>query len=303
MSGFVLVTGANGRLGRAVVERLGDQAIAGVRKPAGFSRELLIPSDGNVAPNELVGITAVINCAGRVDAAPDDLAQANVTYPATLARAAREAGTERFVQVSSFSVFGRIERIDASSEIAPVDDYGHSKVDAEQVLARLETRHFHTTAVRLPFMFSATHPALFGRLIPILLRLRFLPSTAGAPASRSMITYAEAAGALIACASGACPSMGTIAAADPEPLALSDLAAAIQRHLGKKVTVAPIPATIAKLMTNVAPSIGNRLFRSSVLAPEANFLQAPVRHRVSDELERYLANLAQLRQDRQSSKT
>ena len=297
--GPVLVTGATGRLGRSVLEALGARGVAGVRRredERGYRRgAILVTSDGEVDRAALTGIAAVINCAGRVDGPGGEIEQANVAYPTALARAARQAGVARFVQVSSFSVFGRTEHIGPESPVAPADAYGRSKAAAEGALAALDAPGFRTLPLRLPFMFSADHPAHLGRLVATLRRLRVLPAPAGKPSRRSMMTYAGAADALVALADGANASGGAAAAADPRPLALDAIARAVEARLGTRIVILPVPGPVVTAVGAVAPGLANRLFRSSVLDERANLLFAPGPNGVEEEMHAYLDRLAGVR--------
>lgn len=286
--GRVLVTGATGRLGRAVLAALGDRGVAGIRRQDNTQDAILIGSDGTVDPVALCGIDTIINCAGRVYGTKDEVEQANVIYPTVLARIARTAGVARFVQVSSFSVFGRTERIEPDSALAPIDTYGRSKVAAERSLATLNTADFRTLPLRLPFMFSADHPAHLGRLVTVMRQLRVLPTIAGQPSRRSMITYAGAADALIALADTTSPVLYPLNVADPTPLALLTIARAIEATLEQRIVVLAVPRPVTVLLSVVAPGIANRLFHSSVLDKRANLLKDPDLHRVEAEMHAYL---------------
>lgn len=290
MTTRILVTGGNGRLGQAVLAALGDRGVPGMRRDGGPDA-VFIDSAGRIDARKLSGIEAIINCAGQVAGAQAEIDRANVCYPITLALAARAAGVKRFVQVSSFSVFGKTEWIDAGSTISPDSAYGRSKAAAERELRAMETDSFHVTSLRLPFMFSAAQPALLGLLISLMLRLRALPTPSSGPSRRSMITYAGAADALVALALTPDVPDGNLAAADPAPLELPAIARAIHKLLGKRILLLPVPDIAAALVRPVAPRIVDRLLRSSVLAPSANVVAAQDNHRVQAELIKYLEHL------------
>ncbi|MEG8047521.1 NAD-dependent epimerase/dehydratase family protein [Sphingomonas aerolata] len=188
MTGRVLVTGGNGRLGRAVLAALGDRGVGGVRGE-GINGAIAIDSAGTVDAARLAGIDAVINCANLVSGTQADIEQANRLYAVAVARRARAAGVGRFVQVSSFSIYGDAERIDGETSLAPQTDYARSKLAAEHELADLATRDFRVVSLRLPFMFSASEPALLGKLVTAMLKLRMVPVPRGSASRRSMITY------------------------------------------------------------------------------------------------------------------
>lgn len=291
MSSRILVTGGNGRLGRAVLAELGPWGVAGLRR-GGDADAILIDSDGLVDPARLTGVTAIINCAGRVVGTHAEIEQSNIGYPVALARQARDAGVRRLVQVSSFSVYGRMECIDANSQLKPESDYGRSKLAAEQALITLSGPDFHVVSLRLPFMFSADNPALLGRLVSAISRLRVLPTISGKPSSRSMITYGGAAAALATLATCANAVDGVLVAADPQPLELVAVARLLRARLGRRVAVVPVPALLTKLVRPLAADMADRLLRSSVLASSSNWLAAGCSHPVAAELETYLDGLA-----------
>jgi UDP-glucose 4-epimerase len=277
-----------------MLDLLGSRGRAAIRNPTAPDDALVIGSDGAVDPAHLHGLDAIINCAGRVDGALSDIEQANVTYPIAVARAARAAGVPRFVQVSSFAVYGSVERIGPETPLYPASPYGRSKLEAERRLQDLATPDFRPLSLRLPFMFSAEDPALLGRLVAIMRRLGALPSPAGKLARRSMITYAGAAEALLRRATtDASPEV--LAAADPRPLALTEIAQAVARELDRRITILNLPRPAVAAIGVVAPGVATRLFRSSVLDASANLLDATAPFPVAAELHRYLELLRQKR--------
>lgn len=290
MTARVLVTGGNGRLGRAVLAALGDRGVAGIRGE-GIDGAIPIDSAGTVDATRLAGIDAVINCAGRVSGTQADIEQANRLYAVAVARRARAAGVGRFVQVSSFSIYGDAERIDGETSPAPQTDYARSKLAAEQELADLATPDFRVVSLRLPFMFSASEPALLGKLVTAMLRLRVLPVPRGSASRRSMITYGGAADALVTLATGPVAADGVLVAADPQPLDIASLARTVRARLEMRIAIVPVPAFAARLARTLAPDMVDRLMRSSVLAASANFLAAGSGAPVAAEIETYLTGI------------
>lgn len=276
----VLVTGSDEQLGKAVLTALGPCGVAA--NPIG---------DGTIDPSALTGIEAIINCANRVTGTTEAIERMNVAFPTNLAQQARMAGVRRFVQVSSFSVYGRAEQIDAATPLLPLGDYGRSKLAAEQALLALDHADFRVSVLRLPFMFSAQEPEMLGRLVALMLRLRVLPSSAAKPCRRSMITYASAAATLIELAKWPDPSVEVCVAADPRPLDLTVVARLIDERLGRRIAILPIPEAAVLLVGRIAPAIADRLFRSSVLSPSANLLEGAGEHGVEAALMGYLDGL------------
>jgi nucleoside-diphosphate-sugar epimerase len=268
----IMVVGANGELGQAALRELGPEiAIAATRTSnapiAGYEHVRLSP-DGAPPLAALERCVAIINAAGKVKAEASALHEANVDLPQTLARSAKAAGVGKMVQVSSFSVFGPVEHIDNATEENPASDYGRSKAAADRALAALADGSFAIESVRLPFMFSATKPALLAPLLSLVQVARFLPDVKAAPIRRSMISYADAARILADCANDG--RSGISIAADPLLFDYALLARILADEAGFNFHTLPIPGALAKAVIKTIPAIGRRLLLSSVLSAEAN---------------------------------
>jgi UDP-glucose 4-epimerase len=131
MTGKVLVTGAGGFVGRRVVAALqaaGIPVVAGYRRPppGGRALDVLDPKSLAVA---MPGVETVVHTA--VGAPRDTRVIVDGTRN-TLA-AARAAGVQRFVQLSSVAVYGAVHgRVDEAASIDhPHGAYGAAKVAAE----------------------------------------------------------------------------------------------------------------------------------------------------------------------------
>lgn len=264
----VLVNGATGALGRATLAALGPAvAIAGTRRRAlPFPAAIHVPDDGKVDPAKLRGIAAIINCAGRVEGNQADLRAANVDHVRNLAAAAHSAGVRRFVQVSSFAVYGPAEWIGADTPVAPLTEYGRGKAEAERALAAIGG--LSTVNLRLPFMFDHEKPALLGRLVGLLRRVPVFP-VARLPVCRSMLTYADAAALLTEAVRG--NWTGAAGAADPQPFTMNLLVQLMREADLPAPALVRIPRSAVWLVKRLRPALGMRLFAASELAPAANW--------------------------------
>lgn len=266
----ILINGANGVLGSRLMSLAdGKELVAGIRQDRGqFAEYALVESGGRFADGALDEVESIINTAGRVVGIEAELKHSNVDHPLQLAKAAQIAGVRRFVQVSSFSVFGDAQIIDDATRLQPINPYGHSKLAAENALLSLSTQDFVVTCVRLPFMFGREKATLMESLISGLNRLPFWP-TAAAPVYRSMLTYDQAARFLLRAVKEA--PQGVVAAADPKLFSVELLVAALQRHGYRTARLVPMPFWLSEPIRGLIPSLGRRLFQSNILAPAHNW--------------------------------
>jgi nucleoside-diphosphate-sugar epimerase/predicted dehydrogenase len=148
----VLVTGASGFLGRHVVAALrerGHRVRAMVRFPGAADDwddveevAATLGDDASIT-SALAGVSAVVHCAARVarGGSRADFFQDNVRGTTHLLEAARAAGVERFVHVSSIAVYGVPSRPGPVAEDAGYDPhperrgaYTWSKLEADRAV-------------------------------------------------------------------------------------------------------------------------------------------------------------------------
>jgi nucleoside-diphosphate-sugar epimerase len=290
----ILINGANGWLGSSVMRMAGPlRSTAGVRRDSGgFDCPVLIGSDGAAPVGILSEFDAIINCAGRVAGTVTELEQANVNHAFRLASDARKEGVRRFIQVSSFSIYGNAQQIELNTSSSPITAYGQSKLAAENALLSLNTTEFTVTCVRLPFMFSSAKPAFMGRLIDALNRLPYWPTTA-TPVRRSMITYNGAASVLLASINDA--PFGIIAASDPEPFTIEWLALTMRRYGCPTAKLLPMPDWMTTPVRHLIPAVGRRLFQSNILSPLCNWAEGRnYNYSIEQEIETILAQTMRL---------
>ena len=170
----VLVTGANGFIGRRVVAQLiSDHQVCAASRRAVVgvpdAVERVVAPD--LAPDAdwsrpLKGVDVVVHLAARVhimkDRSRDPLREyrrVNVEGTLRLARQAAEGGARRFVFLSSIKVNGESTAIDRpfrpSDTPSPVDPYAISKAEAEVGLAELGHENgMEIVAIRPPLVYG-----------------------------------------------------------------------------------------------------------------------------------------------------
>lgn len=179
----VLVTGASGFLGRAIVAagaQAGHHMIAASRAGTAVPGAAQVQASGDLLAEALAldfsGVDALIHCAARVHVlrreAPGVAEAANqamnAQLPVRLAMAARESGARRFVQISSVAALASRTPAGAtvtdSSPPAPSTPYGRAKRDADAALAAMASGDFATIALRPPALYGPGCEAWFAML-------------------------------------------------------------------------------------------------------------------------------------------
>ncbi len=161
----ILITGAGGFLGKAVLERLiahGETDIRCLYRARGPQHDIQLPAgstfeavNGNLrSPKEakraLAGVSTVYHLAAGLKGGAADIFLDTVVASRCLLDAAVSAGVHRLVLVSSFGVYGvsRINTgavIDENSPLEPHpeqrDPYSHAKLRQEQLFREYQARH------------------------------------------------------------------------------------------------------------------------------------------------------------------
>ncbi|MDI9834660.1 NAD(P)-dependent oxidoreductase [Streptomyces sp. KAU_LT] len=174
-----LVTGTTGQVGRRFVPRLLTQAAAGDRirvlvrdeargeRFAELGAEVVVGDlrDTEALGKAVAGVDAVVNVAAAFRGVPDEEAWAvNRDAAVALAQAARAAGVERFVQISTNNVYGTgrgrplVEEDESRSGGHMWGAYPASKVEAERALLAMEG--LDVRIARLPFVYGEGDPHL-----------------------------------------------------------------------------------------------------------------------------------------------
>lgn len=261
----VLVTGASGFVGRAVLERLkhaGTCDLCGAVRRAAAPRVhgVDVAVVGNLDQTTdwsgaLARCDVVIHTAARVhimrDAAEDPLAEfrrTNVDGTLNLARQAIAAGVRRFVFVSSIKVNGEEtvagRPFDPADEPAPVDAYGRSKLEAELGLrALLGNAGVDWVIVRPPLVYGPGVKANFLTMMRWLERGLPLPF-GGVRNQRSLVALDNLVSLLHECSVHPRAANEVFLAADGEDLSTPELLRRVGAALGRPVRLFKVPPAV-----------------------------------------------------------
>ncbi len=279
---LIALTGATGFIGRHLLQELprrGYRLRVLLRRPSevppGASSAVIgdIAAPQNMAA-ALRGVDAVIHSAGLAHAMSgrpeDDYRAINTEATIGLARAAEKAGARRFVFLSSIraqsgpSADRTLTEEDAP---APTDSYGRSKLAAEEGLAALG---IDWVALRPVLVYG---PGVQGNMAALVALARSpLPLPFGSlRAPRSVLAVENLADAVDTVLGAPAPIRRPLIVADPTPLTVADMIAALRRGLGRGPGLIPVPASLlaaAARMANRREQF-DRLAGSLVASPAA----------------------------------
>ncbi len=283
MTTRILVTGANGFLGRALCTTLlvkGFRVIAMVRRAEvtlapGVTPWIApaLPELAEDATRVLADVDVVIHTAGRAhmlqDQAANPLAEfrrVNTEGTLALARAAAAAGVKRFIFVSSIGVNGSesgSRPMRADDPVRPDSPYAQSKWEAEQALLELARQTGMTTLLlRPPMIYGPDAPGNFALLARLVAKGWPLPLGA-LDAPRSFVSVDNVVDLLIHMVNFPDPVSGVYLVADAQITTTTQFIQAIARGMGRKIPLIPVNSTLLQMLGTMAGR-GDQIRKMSV---------------------------------------
>jgi nucleoside-diphosphate-sugar epimerase len=278
----LIVTGASGWIGRAVVLKAHAQGlvvVAARRQPAktgGVAEVRLDLDDSHIeiarqfaAVLKSAKSWAVVHCAGLAHMRNETgsvrlaLHRVNVEGTEKLTKVCALVGIERFVQVSSIAVYdwadGRFASPRRESDsVGPSTSYAETKLKAEQVV---EQSGLDSRVVRLATVFGVGDKANFARLAKAVRRGTFVVPGRGGQ-RKSCIDIDTAAESLIAIAKEPYPDHRLVNLAFPEAPTLGDIADRMAVACN-----APLPMRVPEFIMRVAACAGGVASIAGLPAP------------------------------------
>jgi nucleoside-diphosphate-sugar epimerase len=225
-----VLTGARGFVGSRLtrhLERDGWRVIAWTRQPAPGSGAVAFRLGQEVDPGLLKGAHALVHCA--YDFGPRrwaDIAAINVTGSQKLLEAARKAGIESVVFISTLSAFAGCRSL-----------YGKAKLQIESAAQSLGAY-----VIRPGLVYSDNPGGMFGRLVRQVQGSRFIPILWGGKQVQYLL-HDEDLGSLVqACLDHRFPKPAEpITIAHEQGWELKEILSQIARGLGRRVSFVPVP--------------------------------------------------------------
>lgn len=249
---LIALTGSTGFIGRHLLHALSAR---GYRVRVLLRRPVAVPDGASGAvvgdlsrpmnmAAALAGVDAVVHSAGLAHAMSgtpeDDYRTSNTQATRRLAESAARVGIRRFVFLSSIraqtgpSATGPVRETDAPE---PTDAYGRSKRDAEAALAEIG---LDWVALRPVLVYG---PGVKGNMAA-LLRLARTPYPlpfGGFTARRSLVSVDNLAAAVATALAAPAPLGRALVVAEPDPLTLPEMIAALRHGLGRTPKLVAVP--------------------------------------------------------------
>jgi UDP-glucose 4-epimerase len=279
---LLALTGATGFIGQYLLRELpkrGYRLRVLLRRPAAVPLETASAMIGDLARPQnmsaaLESVDAVIHSAGLAPAMSgvpqDDYRVLNTEATIGLARAARRAGAKRFVFLSSIRAQCGPTADTVLTEAAeprPTDAYGQSKLAAERGLAELD---LDWVSLRPALVYG---PGVKGNVAQLmrLARSPFPLPLGSLRARRSLLALENLLAAIETVLAAPGPLRRAFIAADPQPLTVAEMIAALRHGLGRRPNVFPLPGRLVELLLRVTgrEEIYERLSGALVADPAA----------------------------------
>ena len=258
---MILVTGANGFIGRAVIADLRSRkidAVGAVRREPGEGEVEV----GNIGPDTdwktaLPQVDCIIHTAARVHVMRETTNEpleryraVNVAGTVNLARQACEAGASRFIYLSSIKVIGEFTTsgmpFTADNLPNPSDPYATSKREAEDALRSLSRETgLEVVIIRPPLVYGPGVKGNFERMMRWI--SRGLPLPLGAINNRrSLAGLGNLTDLIMRCIDHPDAANQTLLVCDGEDLSTTALLVRLGDALGTTPRLIPVPESILK---------------------------------------------------------
>ncbi|MFW2526813.1 NAD-dependent epimerase/dehydratase family protein, partial [Aliarcobacter butzleri] len=203
-------------------------------------------------------LSALVHQMGGASA--NEYEKINVIQTIELAKKVKESGVKHFVFMSTVKVYGEEtnSKYTENTVCNPEDDYGKSKLKAEQELQKLEDENFKISIIRTPIVYGYGVKANIKNLINLVNKVPVLPF-GKIKNKRSMVYIGNLCHLVDEIITQ--EKQGIFLACDDEPLSTSKLIELIAKNIEKKTYLIKIPF-FESLLKILKPSFYKRLYGS-----------------------------------------
>jgi nucleoside-diphosphate-sugar epimerase len=280
----ILVTGANGFIGRSLIQRLSSEGSFLIRAVyrnvktllSDIGETVIIPDIGPDTDwtDALNGVKVVVHTAARVhlmhDTSVDPLGEfrkVNTAGTLNLAAQAAKKGVKRFIFLSSIKVNGE-ETFDVpfkpEDKNIPIDPYGLSKYEAETGLKEISKKTgMEIVIIRCPLVYGPGVKANFQMMIKLVNSRIPLP-LGNINNRRSLLALDNLTDFIYRCINHPKAAGEVFLLSDGEDVSTSELLKKISRAMNKRLLLIPVPVSIIRFFSKIFHMTGvyRRLFGS-----------------------------------------
>jgi nucleoside-diphosphate-sugar epimerase len=259
-AGRCLLTGATGYVGgriKAALLAAGWQ-VTELGRSAGAGSGIRFRLGEDIASDSLRGHSALVHCAYDFNplgwAAIHDV---NVRGSELLLRAARDAGVERMVLISTISAFKGCPSL-----------YGRAKLETERIAQSLGA-----WVIRPGLVYGGTGGGMFAKLVEAVKRVPVIPLPGRGEQFQFLVHEADLAQAVLACIRGAAPAAAAeaVTVAHGQRWSFRSLLLEIAHTLGRRIVLVPVPWRMMWLGLKTLETVGMPLgFKSDSLVSLVN---------------------------------
>lgn len=253
----ILLTGANGFVGSYFIDkyRLEYQI-----KTFSFLKDDFDSLDLH-SINAIIHLSALVHQMGGANAS--EYEKVNVSQTLRLVQKAKGAGVRHFIFMSTVKVYG--EESDTvyteTTPCDPKDNYGMSKLNAEQALQALEDEHFTVSIIRTPIVYGSGVKANIRNLINLIQKVPVLPFS-NTKNQRSMVYVGNLCALLETILEQ--KISGVFLACDDTSLSTTQFIREITAALGKECYLIDIPL-FETLLKYLKPTFHQRLYGNLII--------------------------------------
>jgi nucleoside-diphosphate-sugar epimerase len=260
----IAITGATGFVGRELArqaEAAGHVVVPIVRGATHRCGEIITgnleTADITALARGLTGVDAVVHLAARTHVLRDhgdmmtQYHHINVTATDRLLQAITAAGVKRLIFMSSIKVNGEEtrpgNRFSGNDLPQPLDDYGRTKHEAEQLICAVASRTgLQTVVLRPPMIYGPCVGGNFARLLAAVRRGMPLPF-GRINNRRSLISVRNLADATMLALTASDVNGAVLTLCDGEDVSTRRLVEAIGQAIGRRARLLPVPPTALKM--------------------------------------------------------
>lgn len=264
----VLVTGANGFIGKALCDNLSIRSVCVRGAVRSLPREKksieyrIVDFEKESDLSELChDMDCIVHLAGRAHILNDRhhnpleaFRKINCEASFCLARHAVRSGVKRFIFISSIGVNGNQTLscpFDESSAANPMNPYARSKFEAEQGLEEiLRSTETELVIIRPPLVYSLDAPGNFSRLLK-LVRLRVPLPLGRIQNRRSLVSLENLIGFIRLCLTHPEAAGRVFLISDGVDISTSEIITTLSEGMGRRILLYHVPGFFFKFITRL----------------------------------------------------